>query len=161
MRSLSFVAAGAIAPTAHALDAAGFTLGRELTMQDRAEMTRGGNGTCIRNTCRGTRQLGDFSATVTLTADEGGIIRAVFIRVPEKNGRALLDAAVAKYGKPAKAQAGTVQNTFAAQFNQTGAIWKLRDGSVTFLERCGKVNESCLLAADPAYASAGGGKLKL
>ncbi|MEJ7669036.1 MAG: hypothetical protein WKH97_09950 [Casimicrobiaceae bacterium] len=67
----------AYALPATALDLAGFKMGREITMMDRAEMTRGEKGLCDETSCYGPKMLGDYPVMVTVQANSAGRIQYI------------------------------------------------------------------------------------
>ena len=145
-----------------ALDLAGFELGQELTMMNRADMTRSEGGFCTETSCRGPKMLGDYAVTVFVQANPAGRIQLITVSMPAERKAALLAAAIEKFGKPSKVVTGEVQNRFGARFSQATAAWSMKDGSVVFFERCNAVSESCIAAISNDFVHPDAGKkLKL
>jgi hypothetical protein len=156
------VCATSMSPAVRALDLAGFELGSELTMTNRADMTRVEGGFCTERACSGQRMLGDYPARVVIEANNDGRLHYISVALPVEKAGLLLQSATAKFGKPRKTTASEVQNLFGAKFSQAAVMWKTSEGSVHFFERCGKITESCLVAIAAGWTPPdAGARLKL
>jgi len=158
MRTPICILASLVMGSATALDLAGFTIGEQLTMMNRADLTRGGNGFCTETTCEGPAMLGDYSAKVAVSAAADGRIVSVLVIMPMTQHEVLVKAATEKFGKPTAKSATTVQNLFGARFGQVSLGWVLPDGNVFLAERCMKVDQACIGAVAKDYQGPDAGK---